>query len=179
MEKADRQSLLQKAIESRPSRWADFGSGNGAFTLTIAELGGPDVEIYSIEKNAWRLREQEEIFRHRTDLLSRMHFICADFLEPLDIPPQDGIIFANSLHFVENKVALLRKAARYLAPHGRLVVVEYDTAEPSVFVPYPLPFAELDPLIRATGNFTDPQPIGIAPAKYFNGAYSALMTKTR
>ena len=44
----------------------------------------------------------------------------------MELPPLDGILAANSLHYVRDQVALLRRWRSFLAPGGRLIVLEFD-----------------------------------------------------
>jgi SAM-dependent methyltransferase len=55
-----------------------------------------------------------------------IHLRQADFTHPLDLPPLDGMLLANSLHFVRHKEAVIRSLVPLLKPEGRLVVVEYN-----------------------------------------------------
>src|SRR5579859_2025616 len=89
-----------------PGVWADLGSGRGAFTLALADLVGPAGVIYSIDTDRRALRDQ------RADMQSRfpdvaVHYFEADFTKPLDVPPLDGIVMANSLHFHRQKEPVL------------------------------------------------------------------------
>src|SRR5215216_3058591 len=79
--------------------WADLGSGSGAFTLALADLLGPTGEIYSIDQNASSLREQERAMRAQFPAVN-VHYLPTDFTRPLTLPPLDGIVMANSLHFL-------------------------------------------------------------------------------
>jgi ubiquinone/menaquinone biosynthesis C-methylase UbiE len=64
--------------------------------------------------------------------------MLADFTEPLSLPLLDGLLLANSLHFVIEKQAVLGALVKLLKPGGRLVVVEYNTNQGNYAVPYPL-----------------------------------------
>ncbi|HSH82075.1 MAG TPA: hypothetical protein VLA19_26405, partial [Herpetosiphonaceae bacterium] len=78
---------------------------------------------------------------------------------PLRLPPLDGLLLANALHFVRDQPALLAQIATYLRPAGRLLVVEYELQAPLRYVPYPVPFARLAEL-APTAGFATPQCVG-------------------
>lgn len=58
MDHTDHVFLLRDAVAGG-ERWADLGSGQGAFTLALADLIGSDGEIYSIDREAGALAWQE------------------------------------------------------------------------------------------------------------------------
>src|SRR5437870_4192707 len=74
--------------------WADLGSGTGAFTLALAELLGPTGQIFSIDKNAGALREQESQMRSRFPH-THVTYRTADYTRRLELPLLDGIVMAN------------------------------------------------------------------------------------
>jgi ubiquinone/menaquinone biosynthesis C-methylase UbiE len=131
--------LIDKVVAFGTSVWADLGSGDGAFTLELRELGGPDIEIFSMDKDIESLREQEETFEKRFGK-GNIEFINADFTEPFEFPPLDGILMANSLHFVNDQYFFLDNLWNFLKPGGKLLLVEYDTDFGNPFIPYPLSF---------------------------------------
>ena len=112
--------LLRKGIPAPGGVWADFGSGAGAFTLALADLIGPTGHIYSVDKNGSALREQERAMRSRFPNTT-VHYLSADFTLRLDIEPLDGIVMANSLHYVRKKDPVLQLIRSYLKPAGRLL----------------------------------------------------------
>ena len=96
----DHVALLRGGIEQTGRVWADFGSGTGAFTLALAELIGRAGVIYSIEQDRSALAQQERSLRERFPD-SIVHYRAADFTRPIPdgVPPLDGIVMANALHF--------------------------------------------------------------------------------
>lgn len=150
----DHVNLIRKAVPRGNAVWADLGSGWGAFTLALRDLAGSDVEIYSIDSNKLSLRRQIQSFR--SDFPgSNVHFWVEDFTQYLNVPPLDGILMANSLHYVEDQVAFLQKLKTYLKPSGKLVIVEYNTNKKNIWLPYPIDFTTFSSLVVQAG-FTNP-----------------------
>jgi len=117
--------------------WADLGCGDGVFTIALYTLIRPGGEIYAVDKSRRALRALEQEFaRGYPDAV--VHSLCADFTHPLALPPLDGFVMANSLHFVREKRPLLGRLAELLKPGGRFIVVEYNTGRGNPWVPYPL-----------------------------------------
>src|SRR5689334_23043851 len=79
--------------------WADLGSGEGAFTLALRDVGGADIEIYSIDKNRESLEIQKKHFQNMFSNTT-IHYREQDFTDEIHVPQLDGILMANSLHFV-------------------------------------------------------------------------------
>src|SRR6266566_1801272 len=119
MEHKDHVNLIKGGIPGPGGVWADLGSGWGAFTLALADLIGLSGEIYSVDKDGGSLREQERAMRS-TFPQADVHYIAADFTRPLDLPPLDGIVIANSLHYVRHKGPVLAMLRGYIKPGGRL-----------------------------------------------------------
>lgn len=168
----DHVHLLQKGIPGPGGVWADFGSGAGAFTLALADLIGPTGEIYAVDRDSRALKEQERAMRSRFPGTT-VHYLTADFTQPLDLPPLDGIIMANSLHFLRQKDAMLQLVRGYLKPSGRLLIVEYDTDRGNTWVPYPFSYHTWERLARQNG-FTSTQLLATVPSRFFGGMYSAV-----
>jgi ubiquinone/menaquinone biosynthesis C-methylase UbiE len=167
--------LLTKGIPERGGIWADLGSGAGAFTLALADLIGPQGRIYSVDKDRGSLREQERAMRARFPANS-VEYINADFTRPLNLPPLDGIVMANSLHFVRQKDPVLELVRNYLRPSGRLLLVEYSTDRGNMWVPYPLSYKTWEALARRNG-FAHTQMLATVPSRYFEGMYSAMSVR--
>ena len=65
--------------------------------------------------------------------------LVADFTTELALPPLDGLVAANSLHFVprDRQVAVIRSLATHLRPGAPFIVVEYDADRGNPWVPHP------------------------------------------
>jgi ubiquinone/menaquinone biosynthesis C-methylase UbiE len=155
-----------------PSAWADLGSGTGAFTLALAELLGPGGMIYSVDKDRDALREQERVLRVRyPHIVAR--YIGADFAGLLHLPPLDGVVMANSLHFQRDKAPVLQLVHGYLKPSGRLIVVEYNVDRGNPWVPYPFSYATWQNMVAQTG-FVDTHLLATHPSRFLTEIYSAV-----
>jgi ubiquinone/menaquinone biosynthesis C-methylase UbiE len=172
MNHKDHVSLLQKGILEKGGTWADLGSGTGAFTLALADLIGPTGKIYTIDKDQRSLKDQEKAMRANFPTITVV-YRTADFTRPLDLPKLDGIIMANSLHYVRHKDPTLQLIRSYLRPGGRFILVEYSTDRGNMWVPYPLTYRTWETLARQNG-FTETQLLSTVPSRYFGEIYSAL-----
>ena len=90
-------NLIKKGV-SGTGTWADLGSGRGAFTLALADCLTAESHIYSVDIDQRALKTQE--MRLQTEFPHiEATLIQGDFTSPLELPPLDGILMANSLHF--------------------------------------------------------------------------------
>lgn len=154
--------------------WADFGAGTGAFTLALADLLGPGGEIYAVDKDRSALKEQERAMRTYFPG-TVVHYINADFTQRLALPPFDGVVMANSLHFLRQKDAMLQLVRGYLKPGGRLIIVEYNSERGNMWVPYPFTFRNWEALAHRNG-FAKTTLLATVPSRFFGEMYSALST---
>jgi ubiquinone/menaquinone biosynthesis C-methylase UbiE len=169
---ADHVALIREGVAGGGLVWADLGSGEGAFTLAVADILGPQATIYSVDHDGSALRRQAAEMRGRfpaTGLLQQ----TADFTRPLDLPSLDGIVMANSLHFVAQKEPLLRRLLGQLRPDGRFVLVEYDSDQGNPWVPYPLSYRSWEKLAAAVG-LRDTRKLAAVPSHFLGSIYSAL-----
>jgi SAM-dependent methyltransferase len=150
MEHQDHVRLLRDGIPGPGGVWADFGSGRGAFTLALADLLGPTAVIYSVDRDRRALRDQEAAMRARFPATT-VHYLTADYREPLALPPLDGAVLANTLHFHRDKAPVLARIRGYLRPGGRLLLVEYNTDRGNPWVPYPLSYPSWERLAMEAG----------------------------
>jgi ubiquinone/menaquinone biosynthesis C-methylase UbiE len=172
MNHADHVNLLQGGIAEPGGVWADLGSGSGAFTLALADLLGPEAQIYSVDRNREALRQQAQQMGRRFPAVS-IHYLPADYTASLDLPPLDGVVMANSLHFQRDKDPVLHLVRSYLRPGGRLIVVEYDTDRGNRWVPHPVSYRTWEALARRNG-FTHTRLLATRPSRFLGQIYSAL-----
>ena len=101
MDHADHVRLLRDGVgDARGGTWADVGAGSGAFTLALADLLGPGARIVAVDRDAGALREAARAVAARFPE-TRLDARVADLEHPLELPPLDGLIAANSLHFID------------------------------------------------------------------------------
>jgi SAM-dependent methyltransferase len=169
---ADHVALLRLAV-TLGETWADIGAGEGAFTLALADLLGPGGRIVAIDRDGRVLRENEASVRSRFPEVA-LETRVADLTGPLALPPLDGIVAANSLHFVarDRQVAVIAGLAAHLVAGGRFVVVEYDADRGNPWVPHPFSYATWERLATAAG-LTDTRRIGQVPSRFLGAIYSA------
>lgn len=171
MNHADHVALLRDGVQGPGGTWADFGSGTGAFTLALAELIGPAGQIYSVDRDSRAIRRQERAMRSRFPGVT-VHYAVADYSQPLDLPPLDGIVAANALHFQREKGTLLRWMRGYLRSGGTFILVEYNTSRGTPWVPYPLTYDGWERLARRNG-FANTRLLARRPSRSLGEIYSA------
>lgn len=126
---------------AHPQHWADLGCGSGLFTRALSQLLPPDSQIYALDREAFRFVE------------AGIHFIQQDFVgTPPHFPVQlNGVLMANSLHFVADKVDFLTRLNEQLLPGAVFLLVEYDSNKANPWVPYPLSAQAALELFSAVG----------------------------
>lgn len=141
----DAETLIQKAFDEEGGieRWADLGSGGGIFTYSLANFLKAGSTVYAVDKempvlistnnvNIQCIRaEMETIIFHNNEL--------------------DGILMANSFHYVKDKNSLIQRLRTFLKSDGRFLIVEYDTDKANRWVPFPITFQELVLLFKNNG----------------------------
>lgn len=174
MDHSDHVNLLKPADLRPGGTWADFGAGSGAFTLALRELVGPHANIYAVDKDQRALRDLEKSHREKFTTSQNIHTVRADFTGALSLPPLDGIVMANSLHYFKDSEKTLRHVRSFLKLNGTLLLVEYNVDSGNIWVPYPLSFETYRELAPRAG-FSEPQLLATAPSRFLKGFYSAIV----
>ncbi len=174
MRHADHVALLRDAVE-RGGTWADLGSGEGAFTLALADLVDETGRIYSVERDASALRAQREAIAERFPSV-QVEYRLGDFTKPLDLPALDGLVMANSLHFYRDKESPVQRLAAHLKDEGRFVLVEYDADRGNAWVPYPVSYQRWEELSLRAG-LTGTRLLHTVPSRFLGAIYSAVSAK--
>lgn len=164
-------ALLRPAV-APGGTWADIGAGEGAFTLALADLLGRGGRIVAVDRDSGALRRNERAVRARFPA-TELTIVTADFTGSLPLTDLDGLVAANSLHYVspDRQVAVVRALAASLRPGGRFVVVEYDADHGNPWVPHPFSYRSWDRLAGDAG-LVDTHQIGRVPSRFLGAIYS-------
>ncbi|MGF1505085.1 MAG: hypothetical protein ACFB51_08145 [Anaerolineae bacterium] len=84
----------------------------------------------------------------------------ADFTHPLDLPPLDGLVMANALHFHREQEPIVARLVGYLQPG----------------VPYPVGFAAWQALAQSAG-LTGVRQLATRPSRATRAIYSAAAVR--
>lgn len=171
MNHRDHVALLQKGVAQSGGIWADLGAGDGAFTLALAELLGEDATIYAVDKEAGALRRLARTMQDQFPQTS-LHTLTADFERALPLPPLDGVVMANSLHFVRKQMDALKRIRGYLKPTGRLLMVEYNSDQGNMWVPYAFSYSTWARMSQEAG-FQHAELLATYPSRFLREIYSA------
>ena len=163
MNHADLVALIEGGVGRRGGRWADLGAGEGAFTRALADVLGPEAHVVAVDKDAGALRAAGSGFETRV----------ADFTKPLDLRDLDGVLMANSLHFVRDKEPVLKAVRGMLGDGGRLIVVEYGADRGNPWVPYPFTFVRWEKMAAQAG-FKSTRLLKTVPSRWLGSMYSAV-----
>ena len=151
MDARDAERLIAPVVPAGAAVWADFGAGDGTFTRALATRLGPGSRIYAVDRDARSLAAlKRSVARSGADVA----IVRADLEQPFELPDLepgtlDGLLAANTLHFMSDPAAVLARLARWLRPGGSAVVIEYDQRTRSRWVPHPIPSADLPALFEA------------------------------
>lgn len=91
----------------------------------------------------------------------------------LGLPTADGILIANTLHFIRHQEDLL---TRLLSVTNWILIVEYERFLPKPWGPYPVGFQKFRKLCSRIG-LPRVEKIGTQPSQFGGSMYSALATK--
>ena len=181
MDHGDHVNLLRPAIPTPTpgATWADIGAGEGAFTLALADLLGPGAAVIAVDRDERALARGSAAL---TASFPRTHhsYLVADFRAALALPELDGLVCANSLHFVPRaeQVAVISRLAGHIRPGGTFVVVEYDADSGNPWVPYPFS-ARSSPTLAEAAGLLDPRRTGRVPSRFLGAIYSASAHRPR
>ena len=140
-------ALMRTGVLEITGVWADLGCGHGTFSRALSELLGPLGTVIAIDHDDAKLQRVGPPPPHGAPIYP----LDADFCYPLKLPPLDGFLLANSLHFVARQQKVLGQLATLLKPGGTALFLEYDTNIRSPWDPHPLPPAKLERLCGSAG----------------------------
>ena len=151
--------------------WADLGCGDGTFTMALAGLLAAGSAIHALDRDSRALRRIPSAHQGVRITIHRGDFTK----QPWPFDALDGILMANSLHYVEAQAAFIRQCESRMKPQRRFLVVEYDTDDANRWVPYPLSRIKLSSLFMAAG-YSSITVLGSRPSVYHRAPlYAALI----
>jgi hypothetical protein len=139
-------ALIRNPIleQNRIQSWCDLGCGTGMFTLALAQALVSGSTIHAVDLDSKAL---ESIPDEDHGVVIRK--VLADLRSPgLRLPSVDGILMANSLHFIQDQLLFIEKL---LPLTNSFLIVEYERSKPSPWVPYPVHFEKAQRLFNESG----------------------------
>ncbi len=162
-------------VNGKAETWADLGCGDGTFTLALASILPRASVVHAIDRDRSALQqiprsyEGTSIVTHEGDFTS----------QPWPFSELDGVLLANSLHYVRDQATLIRDCQRNMKPFGRFLIVEYDTDKGNPWVPYPVSVASLERLFAGAG-YSSIQMLGTRRSIYQRARiYAVLVSPLR
>lgn len=159
MNSTEARQLIEAAIPDKTTAtWADLGCGAGTFTYAVADLLGDESKIWAVDKLTQHLGEKRGAVE--------IEFLQADIeQQSLPLKELDGIIMANTLHYIKDQAGFLQHLHSYLKDSGQLILVEYDTERSNQWVPFPVTY-EIARALLSNAGFRDVSRIGEHPSSF-------------
>ncbi len=166
-------SLIKKGIvpQNSPQTWADLGAGKGLFSEALFSILLPGSIIHAVD-----LHKRQPNLQHNPSII----FHHVDFVKDiLPVPMLDGILMANSLHYVQDQVACIQQLKTHLRNRtGIFILIEYDTDTGNEWVPFPVSFARAQTVFTDAG-FSKIEKIGERSSIYRRDSiYAALISQS-
>jgi ubiquinone/menaquinone biosynthesis C-methylase UbiE len=172
MDHADHVALIRDGVVGGGRHWLELGAGEGAFTLALADVLGPGGSILATDRDVRVLGMAAAAVRHRfpeTELETR----AFDFTDGIPYGPFDGVLAANTLHFVADRDPTLRAIRFAIRPGGRLLIVEYDADRGNPWVPHPFSFDRWRTEAIEAG-YEEPRLLGRVQSRFLGAIYAAV-----
>jgi ubiquinone/menaquinone biosynthesis C-methylase UbiE len=172
MDHPDHVGLIRDGVDTTARRWLELGAGRGAFTLALADLLGPGAEIVAVD------RDRGDLVALAATMADRfpgtiLATLVADFGRALPVDAGfDGLLAANSLHFVRDPGRVLAGVRSLLSPGARVVVVEYDADAGNHWVPYPFSYRTWETIAAGIG-LSGTRLVGRVPSRFLGAIYAA------
>ena len=145
---------------------ADIGAGTGLLEVPLAKAVGPKGRVYAEDIDAGFF---PAIRKRVADAnVSNVEPVLGRFTDPmLPVKTVDVALFHDVIHHVEQRAEFIKTLAGYLAPSGRIIVVDYEpgkgphTGQPQLEVSR----EQLTTWMRAAG-FTQVDDVKLFAEKY-------------
>jgi hypothetical protein len=154
----------------RPQSWCDLGCGGGTFTIALAQLLASGSTLHAVDLDQAAL----DRIPVQYDGVA-IHKVLADLRSPsLRLPSVDGILMANSLHFIPDQRLFMRKL---LSVADHFLIVEYERSRPNRWGPYPVGFERLRELFSEAG-VESVEKLATRASRFGGIIYSALAERS-
>ena len=159
--------LIRPGITPTSGTWADIGAGTGLFTEALIEIleSGKVIALDKSPHSLYEIGNKQSVIGKKISL----EIVEADFHQPLHLPPLNGIIMANALHYAKDHTTVLKNVLTSLKTEGTFILIEYDTNTPNnPWVPNPVSFERFKVLCEKVG-LQEPVTIGTKKSIYRDG----------
>lgn len=139
----------------------------------MADLLGPGARVIAVDRDHGALEQNARAVRAAFPE-TRLTTTVADFEKQLvELPSLDGLVAANSLHFVSrsSQVRVVGALAAHLKPGGTFIVVEYDSDTGNHWVPNPFS-ARAWPRLADQAGLVDAREMFRVPSRFLGAIYS-------
>lgn len=181
MTRAEAIDFIRPATPTDLTWWTDLGAGSGTFTEALAHLLPTEGTIVAVERDPNAVEGLRSLAARLPRGTAAVTVAQGD-VEHIDRVPElsetpwDGALFGNVLHFLPDAARVMAAATERLSPAGRIVVIEYDRASRSRWVPYPLPVETLRALAHDVG-LSAPEIVSSKPSRYRGVLYCAVLER--
>jgi cyclopropane fatty-acyl-phospholipid synthase-like methyltransferase len=114
------------ALKLRPGQIvADIGAGTGLLSVPMGRVVGPTGRVYAVEIDKGFFPEIDK--RAAAAGVGNVQTVLGTFTDPaLPVKNVDLALFHDVMHHVAGRAAYLKTLAGYLAPNGRIAVVDFE-----------------------------------------------------
>ena len=115
-------SIIEMMWIGKNDTFADFGAGNGYFTLPIATF--VDAKVYAIDAEPKMLKFLEE--RATEQALTNIAYLHATIEDtPIETASLDKVLTSRTIHHAMHMDNTLAEMKRVLKPNGELFIIEF------------------------------------------------------
>jgi len=157
-------------LNGLPQHWADLGCGSGTFTSALAQLLPRESTIVAVDSAPQQL--DSKMGNHVSVLFQQ-----ADFeKDKLYLQGLDGILMANSFHYIQNKELLIKHLEKSFKQEKKFLMIEYETQLSNPWVPFPIPFTKLKDLFSRL-DYPSVKKMNERQSAYGGKMYTAVISK--
>jgi FkbM family methyltransferase len=146
---------------------ADIGAGSGLFSAPMAKAVAPNGRVYAVEIDAGFFPQIEK--RAEAAQATNVQTVLGKYTDPaLPAKNVDLAFFHDVMHHVAQRDAYIKSLAGYMAPSGRVAIIDYEagqgphSAQPELQVSR----EQLSKWMQAV-RFTQVEDVKLFPDKYF------------